>query len=339
MIFLYKKVISVIVFLFFLIENTVVYADQSIHVKRRMQDEICLHAIDHSRIARYKTEIARMMWINKCQRIGLIATAAAITVGGIYKLFSTDVVQEKVVLNSEEITKKVTTTAADVTVAKKLLEDIAQKIGIEMVQKPICVAPQTVSYATSLFDWTKSIGRSIRDQLVTVGLMGLITGPFGDVWNWGGRSLQRLYHAGDFLWFVSKKTYVVKCFDELVSCVQELALSLDDKEREHKQKAASFAVALLAQEVEKIIAFMEYQSEQVHALYPRYAILMKSSARAITGKLDVFIKEISILLNDSKKHAELVTYVESFREKLRKEQDTFCLYENAALWDISDFIR
>ena len=74
---------------------------------------------------------------------------------------------------------------------------------------------------------------------------------------------------------------------------------------------------------------MEYQSEQVHALYPRYAILMKSSARAITGKFDVFIKEISILLNDSKKHAELVTYVESFREKLRKEQDTFCLYENA----------
>ena len=56
----------------------------------------------------------------------------------------------------------------------------------------------TVSYATSLFDWTKSIGRSIRDQLVTVGLMGLITGPFGDVWKLGGRSLQRLYHAGDF---------------------------------------------------------------------------------------------------------------------------------------------
>lgn len=290
---------------------------------------------DDARIDKHEKTITQMLWRNKCQRIGLIVGASALAAVGTYT-FLAGHEQNKVTLDSAQTTEKLAQIASATANNNILIAELAQKAGITL--STVAQKPSSVGYTHAFLKWLKATSTSARDHLAVGALVAFIAGPFSGAWHWSEHMLQRLYHSADLAWFMSKKTYVTQYFLELIQCSQDLALLVDDKEYAYKEASVAQAATVLVQEIEKIIAFMEYQSKKIYATYPRYAIQMQAATKAVKRITNTHMKTILASIRNKDK-AQLEALVVGLRDALRKEQSTFCVYESAALFCISDTIE
>ena len=306
-----------------------------------------LWSLDENTVKAEKEIIAKKLLRNKYERIGVLCASTAVIVAlGWYTFKSPDATDEVVTVamkdQIEQMNKKMNI----------LLEQNKQKTVNETInsnkQFPKTTAatgkkPSIITeWGSGLWCYGKRMGQDAVDNVVLLVLMGGLPGPINKLFNFWGSKLEelgnRVYHDADFHWFVTKQTQAVAYFNDLERAAALLPLANDEEEREHQRISMMWSADVLIKQLAKVVAFMEYQADQMSFLNTGCSIQMNASARYVYRHTKQFGHTLEIMLDDHTKHAEIPAYITSFRERLRSEQDSFCVNEHAALYDISDTI-
>ena len=219
---------------------------------------------------------------------------------------------------------------------KGVTEQLAEKNN-EIYRLKQKSKPKYFAYATT--DFVKSCLYLGTQSIFVSLIVGNLPTPISKMFSFWGRKLEafgnRVYHDGDFYWFISTQTQVVQYFNELERSIELFPLASDNEERKHQKRTVLWSANCLIKELSKLIAFMEYQAEKTQALYPGYGIQMNASSRYIYRHVEKFGSKLQVMIDNRSQHAGIPAYVKSFRESLRSEQDSFCINERAALYDVS----
>ena len=138
-----------------------------------------------------------------------------------------------------------------------------------------------------------------------------------------------VYHDGDLNWFLSHKTYVKTFFTELEEVAQELVLANDDQEVVLKKEAFILLEQRLMYELEKTIAFMEYQKSLLQKTYPFAANSMQVMIKHTMEEINRFVLEAEKILADPVRYVELPACVKNFHRKYNSHKRSFIAYEKS----------
>lgn len=289
----------------------------------------------------YKGKIARHLLRNKYERAGVFClTAAVVAAGGMYAL------QEKVQVLDGSSQQKIHDMHATVSGLSVAVKDISARLKPDLNSQDFIVpeSQQEESYFSymfgGLFAYGKHMGKMALDNVVLFVLMGGLPEPIKKLFNfWSSKIegvVQHVYHDGDFHWFVTTQTQAVPYFNDLERAAELLPLASDQEEREHQVKSVVWSADMLVKQLARVVAFMEYQAHKIKPLSTGCSIQMSASAEYMYRHIALFAQDLQTMLEDPAKHAEIPAFIKTFRERLRSEQDSFCVNERAAFDDVSD---
>jgi hypothetical protein len=299
--------------------------------------------INRQTVDLYKKRISEKLTRNKYERIGVLcASTAAIVALGWYTLKSPELVSA-----DQALTKSANQKLNEMYEANQNMQRyaaiIAAKAATKNTQEPAKQKPSMMGqWGSGMWSYGTRMGQAAVDNVVLLILMGGLPGPINKLFNFWGSKLEeigaRVYHDADFHWFVTSQTQAVAYFNDLERSADLLALASDAEEREHQKVSMMWAADVLVKQLAHIVSFMEYQAEELKVLNTGCSIQMQASAKYVYRHVEQFGATLQSMLNDRTKHAEIPAYIKSFRGRLRSEQDSFCVNESAALYDVSDHI-
>lgn len=302
----------------------------------------------------HKKRITIKLIRNRYERIGVMCAAAVVVAAGGWHAFKPSELAPQSQQLTQENNDIIPVMAQDArNIISRLpqiearLDSIDQRLGIEQ-ERAITPPPAEthLSYlqavASGMFWYGKKMGKSALDNIVLLVLVGGLPGPINKLFGFWGSKLEqlgaRVYHDSDFHWFVTTQTQAVPYFNDLERAAELLPLASDDEERQHQKDSMMWAADVLVKDLARIVSFMEYQAENLKFLNTGCGIQMQASSKYVYRHIDQFAPILQTMLEDQTKHAEIPAYIKSFRERIRSEQDSFCVNEHAALYDISDTV-
>ncbi len=296
----------------------------------------------------HKARITQQLIRNRYDRMVInCATVAVIAAGGWYA-FHTPVVVDKPLTqdNNKNIPLIKENTELTRIFSQEIMQQVSRinkQLGIDSTA-PKATPPPTLlqAWGRNIWNTGKMIGHNAVIQMGVLVVSGVLPlpRPIARLFNYWGNQVERIgehfYHDADFHWFVTSQTQAVSYFNDLERAAELLPLATDEEDRGHQKKSMIWTADALVKQLARVIAFMEYQADKVKTLNVGCSIQMKASAIYMYRHVGLFSSELQAMLDDSSKYAEIPVYIKSFRERLRSEQDSFCVNEHAAREDIFD---
>lgn len=315
---------------------------------------VTIWSINRETIDLHKKEITQQLIRNRYERVAIMcATAAVVAAGGWYALSPQALAPEDAQL-TQDSNKTIASMKKTMNVLEQTTREtrdrvyaIDQKLGIKQSQRN---AEEASNSKQSSLRWllggivayAVGIGGRTLDYIVLMILTGGLPEPIKKLFNFWSEKIEkvvtRVYHDSDFHWFVTKQTQAVSYFNDLERAAELLPLASDEEERKHQKDSMLWTADVLVKQLARVVAFMEYQAEKVKVLNTGCSIQMQASAKYMYRHIGHFAQTLQMMLEDRSKHAEIPAYIKSFRERLRSEQDSFCVNEHAALYDIPDAV-
>lgn len=303
--------------------------------------------INRNLIDLYKSRITQQLIRNRYERMAITcATVAVVAAGGLYAFKTPAVVEQPLHEDSNKNigTIKENTDAllfyAQQTQAR--LDNLENKVGTDSSMIKVPIAPTLLqAWGRGIWNTCKIIGHNAVIQMGVLIVSGVLPlpRPIARLFNYWGEKVERFgelfYHDADFHWFVTSQTQAVPYFNDLERAAELLPLAIDEEDKEHQQRTMIWTADVLVKQLARVIAFMEYQAEKLKSLNTGCSIQMMASSKYMYRHVGQFSETLQTMIQDRTKHAEIPAYIKSFRERLRSEQDSFCINEHAALYDIS----
>lgn len=303
----------------------------------------------------YKKKIARKLINNRYERIGVLCATAAVVAAGGYYAFKPPVlapVEQQLTQDNNDIipvvAQDVRNTANILPQINDNLKIINKTLGINLQpSNPLpTISATEQSYLRAIVSglgrYGYRMGEAALNNIVLLVLVGGLPGPINKLFGFWGSKLEelgtRVYHDSDFHWFVTTQTQAVPYFNDLERAAELLPLASDAEEREHQKDSMMWAADVLVKHLARVVSFMEYQAEKLKVINTGCSIQMQASSKYVYRHVGQFAQTLQTMLEDRNKHAEIPAYIKSFRESIRSEQDSFCVNEHAALYDISDSV-
>lgn len=303
-----------------------------------------IESINRELVDSHKIKISEKITRNKYERIGILcASTAVIAALGWYALSDSELVPADQALtqnsnqkidalyrNSENMQKYAAIIAAHASKSNTIKPDI----------KPTSKLRQ---WCSGVLSYSKKMGQMAVDNSVLMVFMAAVqVGPIKNLFiHWGNKVNEigeYVYYDVDFHWFVTKQTQAIAYFNDLERSAELLPLACDAEEREYQRDSMMWAGDMLVKQLARVVAFMEYQAQELKVLNTGCSIQMQASSKYVYRHVEQFSTTLQTMLDDHTKHAEIPAYIKSFRKRLRSEQDSFCVNEYAALYDISDSV-
>ena len=305
--------------------------------------------LNRSLINLHKSRINQQLIRNHYERIALTsATVAVVAATGWYAFKTPAVVEQSLTQDANTNISLMNKKADGLTVQGECIMQQLAQIKNQLNIKGTGAIKQQVPHSL-LKAWGKSIwgiGEAIvKNSAIQMGVL-VVSGvlplprPIMRLINYWGDRVEKIgehfYHDSDFYWYLTTQTQTVAYFKDLERAAELLPLATDEEDREHQKKSILWSADILVKQLARIVAFMEYQAIKLKVLNTGCSIRMQASAKYMYRHVDQFSHTLESMLKDRSKHAEIPAYIKSFRERLRSEQDSFCVNEHAALYDISD---
>lgn len=171
--------------------------------------------------------------------------------------------------------------------------------------------------------------------LVLSGLVLRELPTVADLWNrFITTPIGKVCHPIESKWFLKNWVHYKDMFKHLEYRVSGLPLAVDGFERDHFVSQTVTDVNVLTGQLARVVAFLEIQAERISKRNRVCGAHLTEKSIYAFKLIQIFNKDISVLLADRNRHAEVPACVATFRRKLKDEFDSFHLYERAALHDI-----